>query len=99
MTITDAAMAVSYTHLDVYKRQEYVKDSERMSRGEYEYQKSLKEVMLADAEYCMSNAENMDEFIWNLKELGYEVKQGKHIAIKAGGMKKFRRVDTLDESC
>ena len=54
--------------------------------------------MLADAEYCMSNAENMDEFIWNLKELGYEVKQGKHIAIKAGGMKKFRRVDTLDES-
>ena len=77
---------------------EYVKDSERMSRGEYEYQKSLKEVMLADVEYCMSNAENMDEFIWNLKELGYEVKQGKHIEIKAGGMKKFRRLDTLDES-
>lgn len=77
---------------------EYVKDSERMSRGEYEYQKSLKEVMLADVEYCMSNAENMDEFIWNLKELGYEVKQGKHLAIKAGGMKKFRRLDTLDES-
>ena len=77
---------------------EYVKDSERMSRGEYEYQKSLKEVMLADVEYCMSNAENMDEFIWNLKELGYEVKQGKHIAIKAGGMKKYRRLDTLDES-
>ncbi len=77
---------------------EYVKDSERMSRGEYEYQKSLKEVILADVEYCMSNAENMDEFIWNLKELGYEVKQGKHIAIKAGGMKKFRRLDTLNES-
>lgn len=77
---------------------EYVKDSERMSRGEYEYQKSLKEVMLADVEYCMSNAENMDEFIWNLKELGYEVKLGKHIEIKAGGMKKFRRLDTLDES-
>lgn len=77
---------------------EYVKDSERMSRGEYEYQKSLKEVMLADVEYCMSNAENMDEFIWNLKEMGYEVKQGKHIAIKAGGMKKYRRLDTLDES-
>lgn len=77
---------------------EYVKDSERMSRGEYEYQKSLKKVMLADVEYCMSNAENMDEFIWNLKELGYEVKQGKHIEIKAGGMKKFRRLDTLDES-
>lgn len=76
---------------------EYVEDSERMSRGEYEYQKSLKEVMLADVEYCMSNAENMDEFIWNLKELGYEVKKGKHLAIKAGGMKKFRRLDTLDE--
>lgn len=77
---------------------EYVKDSGRVSRGEYEYQKSLKEVLLADVEYCMSNAENMDEFIWNLKEMGYEVKLGKHIAIKAGGMKKFRRLDTLDES-
>ena len=77
---------------------EYTKNSERMSRGEYEYQKSLKEVMLSDVEYCMSNAENRDEFIWNLKELGYEVKQGKHLAIKAGGMKKFRRLDTLDES-
>ncbi|MGO4864360.1 relaxase/mobilization nuclease domain-containing protein [Ligilactobacillus ruminis] len=77
---------------------EYVKDSERMSRDEYEYQKSLKEVILSDVEYCMSNAGNMDEFIWNLKELGYEVKQGKHLAIKAGGMKKFRRLDTLDES-
>lgn len=76
---------------------EYTKNSERMSRGEYEYQKFLKEVMLSDVEYCMSNAENMDEFIWNLKELGYEVKQGKHLAIKAGGMKKFRRLDTLDE--
>lgn len=69
-----------------------------MSRGEYEYQKSLKEVMLSDVEYCMSNAGNMDEFIWNLKEMGYEVKQGKHLAIKAGGMKKFRRLDALDES-
>lgn len=76
---------------------EYVKDSGRVSRGEYEYQKSLKEVLLADVEYCMSNAENMDEFIWNLKEMGYEVKLGRHIAIKAGGMKKFRRLDTLDE--
>ena len=77
---------------------EYTKNSERMSRGEYEYQKSLKEVMLSDVEYYMSNAGNMDEFIWNLKEMGYEVKQGKHLAIKAGGMKKFRRLDTLDES-
>lgn len=76
---------------------EYVKDSERMSSSEYEYQKSLKEVMLADVEYCMSNAENMEEFIWNLKELGHEVKQGKHLAIKAGGMKKFCRLDSLDE--
>ena len=40
---------------------EYTKNSERMSRGEYEYQKSLKEVMLSDVEYCMSNAGNFED--------------------------------------
>lgn len=77
---------------------EYVHSDERRSRQEHEYQSSLKEVILADAEYCMANAEYVDEFIWNLRQLGYEVKEGKHIAVKAEGMKTFRRLDTWDES-
>ena len=77
---------------------EYVHSDERRTRQENEYQSSLKEVILADAEYCMANAENVDEFIWNLRQLGYEVKEGKHIAVKAEGMKKFRRLDTWDDS-
>lgn len=75
---------------------EYVHSDERRTRQENEYQSSLKEVILADAEYCMANAEHVDEFIWNLRQLGYEVKDGKHIAVKAEGMKKFRRLDTWD---
>lgn len=77
---------------------EYVHSDERRTRQENEYQSSLKEVILADAEYCMANAEHVDEFIWNLRQLGYEVKDGKHIAVKAEGMKKFRRLDTWDDS-
>lgn len=77
---------------------EYVHSDERRTRQENEYQSSLKEVILADAEYCMANAEHVDEFIWNLRQLGYEVKEGKHIAVKAEGMKTFRRLDTWDES-
>lgn len=77
---------------------EYVHSDERRTRQEHEYQSSLKEVILADAEYCMANAEHLDEFIWNLRQLGYEVKEGKHIAVKAEGMKKFKRLDTWDDS-
>lgn len=77
---------------------EYSKEPQKMSRREYEYQKSMKDVILADVEYCMSKSENMDEFLWNLEQLGYEVKRGKHIAVRMDGMTRYRRLDTLDES-
>lgn len=32
-----------------------------------------------------------------LEKLGFEVKKGKHIAVKAPGMKKFKRLDTISE--
>ena len=32
-----------------------------------------------------------------LEKLGFEVKQGKHIAVKVLGMKRFRRLDTISE--
>ncbi len=77
---------------------EYSKEPQRMSRKEYEYQKSMKDVILADVEYCMSKAECMDEFIWNLEQLGYQVKRGKHLAVRMDGMSRYRRLDTLDGS-
>lgn len=39
----------------------------------------------------------MEHFIFLLEKLGFEVKQGKHIAVKVPGMKRFRRLDTISE--
>ncbi|RDY28858.1 hypothetical protein CG710_019120 [Lachnotalea glycerini] len=36
-------------------------------------------------------------FFFLLEELGYEVKKGAHLAIKAEKMKRFRRLDTINE--
>lgn len=38
----------------------------------------------------------MQHFLFLLEKLGYEVKDGTHIAVKAPGMKRYRRIDTLD---
>ena len=32
-----------------------------------------------------------------MEKLGFEVKQGKHIAVKVPGMKRFKRLDTISE--
>lgn len=77
---------------------EYSKELQKVSRKEYEFVKSIKDSILNDVDYCMSKAENMDEFLWNLEQLGYEVKRGKHIAVRITGMSKFRRLDTLSEA-
>lgn len=50
-----------------------------------------------DALFCAISAENMEHFIFLLEKLGFEVKQGKHIAVKVPGMKRFRRLDTISE--
>ena len=50
-----------------------------------------------DALFCAISAENMEHFIFLLEKLGFEVKQGKHIAVKVPGMKRFKRLDTISE--
>lgn len=39
----------------------------------------------------------MEHFIFLLEKLGFEVKQGKYIAVKVPGMKRFKRLDTISE--
>lgn len=47
--------------------------------------------------FCAISVENMEHFIFLLEKLGFEVKQGKHIAVKVPGMKRFKRLDTISE--
>lgn len=76
---------------------EYGKEPTNVTRPQWERQQAFAELIKQDALYCANNAESMEHFIFLLEKLGFEVKQGKHIAVKAPGMKKFKRLDTISE--
>jgi hypothetical protein len=76
---------------------EYRKDPKNMSRPEWERENSYTTLIKDDVNYCAMLAEDERHFIYLLSRLGYEVKEGKHIAVKAPGMKRFKRIDTISE--
>ncbi len=76
---------------------EYSKDPKNMSRPEWERENSYTTLIKDDVSYCAMLAEDERHFIYLLSRLGYEVKEGKHIAVKAPGMKRFKRIDTISE--
>ncbi len=50
-----------------------------------------------DIDICLAQAASYDEFLQVLSGKGYEIKYGKHTAIKPMGMKKYRRLRSLGE--
>ena len=76
---------------------EYSKEPKNMARPQWEREQAFSEWIKQDALFCAISAENMEHFIFLLKKLGFEVKQGKHIAVKVPGMKRFKRLDTISE--
>ena len=50
-----------------------------------------------DVDISIVQADSYEEFLFLLSEKGYEIKQGKHVAIKPMGMKKYRRLKSLGE--
>lgn len=76
---------------------EYSKEPTNITRPQWEREQAFAELIKQDTLYCANNAESMEHFIFLLENLGFEVKQGKHIAVKAPGMKRFRRLDTISE--
>lgn len=66
---------------------EYAKEPTNLERKDWEKQKDF-------ASLCMYAAEDLEYFIWLLRQLGYEVKNGVHIAVRAAGMKRYRRLDS-----
>lgn len=76
---------------------EYSKEPENMARPQWEREQAFSKWIKQDALFCAISAENMEHFIFLLEKLGFEVKQGKHIAVKVPGMKRFKRLDTISE--
>ena len=76
---------------------EYSKDPVNMNRKQWEKEQSWKDFITGDMHYCRNKAESFEEFIFLMEKLGYDVKVGAHISVKAEGMRRSRRLDTLDE--
>jgi hypothetical protein len=76
---------------------EYSKDPVNMNRKQWEKEQSWGDFIRGDMQYCRNKAESFEEFIFLTEKLGYEVKVGAHISVKAEGMRRSRRLDTLDE--
>lgn len=76
---------------------EYSKDPVNMNRKQWEKEQSWSEFIEADVKYCRGVAEDYKHFLYLLGELGYVLKQGAHLAIKADKMRRFRRLDTISE--
>lgn len=76
---------------------EYSKNPVNMNRREWEKEQSWSEFIDGDMKYCKSRAKSLDEFLFLMKELGYEIKVGEHIAVKTEGMKRNKRLDTIDK--
>ena len=76
---------------------EYSKDPVNMNRKQWEKEQSWGDFIMEDMQYCRNKAESFEEFVFLMEKLGYEVKIGAHISVKVEGMRRSRRLDTLDE--
>ncbi|MDY6362178.1 MAG: relaxase/mobilization nuclease domain-containing protein [Lachnospiraceae bacterium] len=76
---------------------EYSKEPSNMPRNEYKQNQRFHDFIRKDCESLLALSEDTKHFIWLLRELGYEVKEGVHIAVKVPGMKRFARLDTIDK--
>lgn len=60
-------------------------------------EQSWKQKIKEDVEDLIIKCSNIDEMLEELSILGYEIKRGKHIAVKITGMQKYARLSTIDE--
>lgn len=76
---------------------EYSKDPVNMNRRQWEKEQSWTKIVEKDVRYVLGKASDFDNFLFLMEQLGYEVKRGKHLAVKSKEMKRFRRLDTINK--
>ena len=77
---------------------EKVKPSERAKRTEYPDKKTIRSgIMDLIDNILKSDPKDFDDFLKKLQTAGYEIKRGKHIAVKGENQKRFIRLDSLDK--
>lgn len=76
---------------------EYVKEPKNLSRKEWECEQCFRKMILADAEFCQSQAGSFDHFIFLMKRIGYQFEYGKYLSVKVPCGKWYHELDKLDE--
>ena len=76
---------------------EYAKEPKNLSRKEWELEQTFREMILADAEFCQSQATSFDHFVFLVKRIGYQFEYGKYLSIKVPGGRWYHQLDKLDE--
>ena len=72
------------------------KPSERSKRTDYPREKSYRDIIRESINTCMEqNPKNMDELLHLLEEMDYDIKRGKHAAVKSKEQKKYIRFRSL----
>lgn len=72
----------------------------KIKNKDYYYQykeQTWKQKIREDIESIIMKCNNIDELLDELSIMGYEIKRGKHISVKALGMQKFARLSTIDK--
>ena len=75
------------------KEHESYKDWSEYREGSFVWSDMIKR----DLDSCILQAGNYEQFLELLSDKGYEVKQGKYLAVKPQGMTRFRRCKTLGD--
>ena len=75
------------------KEHESYKDWSEYREGSFVWADMVKR----DLDSCILQAGNYEQFLELLSDKGYEVKQGKYLAVKPQGMTRFRRCKTLGD--
>lgn len=65
--------------------------------AEQNHKPTWRSVIRDDVDYAISHSMTMKQFYSNLEKQGYEIKFGKHIAIRPKGKERFVRLRSLDK--
>lgn len=76
---------------------EYSRNPKNISRGKWEKEMSMKEIILRDAKMCAYAAGNVEHFKYLMKRLVYVFKKDAWMEVQAPGFRYYHKLAKLDE--
>ena len=76
---------------------EYSRNPKNISRGKWEKEMSMKEIILRDAKMCAYAAGNVEHFKYLMKRLGYVFKKDAWMEVQAPGFRYYHKLAKMDE--